>query len=135
MERRDARLLVVDDDPSALQHALQSLGCGCVDVASDAGCAVQSLAQEDYDLIISGWESPAISGVELLKLIRHTPRLAEVPVVVSTLMTPTLLADAASAGASAFLLRPFRLETLEELLNIFLGGHVLQLEARPSFRQ
>ena len=141
MERRDARLLVVDDEPSscvATQHALRALGCRFIDVASDAARAVQLLAQEDYDLIISGWEGPSISGAELLKLIRHTPRLSRVPVVVSTCMTPTLVADAASAGVSAFLLRPFHRETLEELLSIFLGGRVLQFEARapmPSFRQ
>jgi two-component system chemotaxis response regulator CheY len=140
MERRDARLLVVDDLPTssvATHHALRALGCRLIDEAGDPGRAVRFLAERDYDLIISNWEMPSMSGAELLKLIRQTPRLERVPVVIATLVTPAVVAEAARAGVSAFLPRPIARQQLEEVLRIFVGGRRPELAAHPpqSFRQ
>lgn len=137
MERRDARLLLVDDVPSsrvAAHHALRALGCRLIDEAGDAPRAVQLLAEQHYDLIISGWEMQTIDAPELLKLIRHTPRLAALPVVVATALTPSVLAQAASAGVSAFWPRPFGRQALEELVQVFIGGRPAELESPHPVR-
>ena len=132
MERRDARLLVVDDERSsrvATQHALRSLGCRLIDEAQHGARALQLMSEQHYDLVISNWDMPAMSGAELLRFIRHTPRLATVPVMIATLVTPAVVAEAACAGVSAFLPRPFERQHLEEALRIFIGGHGLELAA------
>jgi two-component system, chemotaxis family, chemotaxis protein CheY len=124
MIRRDARLLVVDDEPLsrvATHHALRALGCRVIDEASEGAIAMQLLASERYDLVISNWRMASMSGRDLLKLIRGTPRLSGVPVVVATPVTPKIVAEAADAGVSAFLPRPFGFNTLEEILKIFLS--------------
>lgn len=124
MIRRDARLLVVDDEPLsrvATHHALRALGCRVIDEASEGAIALQLLASERYDLVISNWRMASMSGRELLKLIRGTPRLSAMPVVVATPVTPKIVAEAADAGVSAFLPRPFGFTTLEEILRIFIG--------------
>ncbi|MDP1827495.1 MAG: response regulator [Archangium sp.] len=136
MERRDARLLLVDEEPSsrvATHHALRALGCRLIDEAGDAPRAVQLLAEQDYDLIISGWAMQTIDAAELLKLIRHTPRLATIPVVIAARVTPSVVAEAACAGVSAFWPRPFCRQALEELVQIFIGGPAV-LEPRHQVR-
>jgi two-component system chemotaxis response regulator CheY len=127
MQRRDARLLVIDDEPLsrvATHHALRALGCRVIDEAEEAATALHLLANGRYDLVISNWALPTMSGGELLRLIRGTPALAGLPVVVATPVTPKIVAEAAEAGVSAFLPRPFGAATLEEILRIFVGRHV-----------
>ena len=124
MKRRDARLLVVDDDSLsrvATHHALRALGCRVIDEAAQGAVALQLLAEQHYDLVISNWKMRSMSGRELLALVRHTPRFASVPVVIATTVTAEIVADAAEAGVSAFLPRPFGFQTLEEVLRIFIG--------------
>ncbi|MDP1824877.1 MAG: response regulator [Archangium sp.] len=140
MERRDARVLVVDDEPAssvATHHALRSLGCRVIDEVAHGARALQLLSEQPYDLVITNWEMRMMSGAELLQLIRHTPRLATVPVVIATLVTPVVVAEAARAGVSAFLPRPLDRQLLEEVLRIFIGGRGLELDAphaAQSFR-
>jgi two-component system chemotaxis response regulator CheY len=126
MKRRDARLLVVDDElvsSVATHHALRALGCRVIDEATHGAAAMQLLGASPYDLVISNWKMRGMGGDELLWLIRHTPRLANVPVVIATEVTPEIVAEAAEAGVSAFLPRPFGYQTLEEVLRIFIGRH------------
>lgn len=124
MIRRDARLLVVDDEPLsrvATHHALRALGCRVIDEASEGAIALQLLASERYDLVIANWRMASMSGRELISLMRETPHLSSVPVVVATPVTPKIVAEAADAGVSAFLPRPFGFNTLEQILKTFLG--------------
>lgn len=130
MRRRDARLLVVDDIPLsrvATHHALRALGCRMIDEAEQCPQALQLLAAQHYDLVISNWKMARASGAnemggrELLQLIRTTPRTAGTPVVIATPVTAEVVAEASEAGVSAFLPRPFGFQTLEEVLRIFIG--------------
>lgn len=137
MKRRDARLLVVDDVPLsrvATHHALRALGCRMIDEASQCPRAMELLAEQPYDLVISNWKMPEMGGRELLHLIRHTPRLAGTPVVIATSVTAEVVAEAAEAGVSAFLPRPFGFQTLEEVLRIFIGKPAPADRARPQPR-
>jgi CheY-like chemotaxis protein len=87
------------------------------------------LAEQHYDLVISNWKMTASSppssrpmgGRELLQLIRTSPRTAGMPVVIATPVTAEVVTEAAEAGVSAFLPRPFGFQTLEEVLRIFIG--------------
>lgn len=134
MRRRDARFLVVDDEPLsrvATHHALRALGCRVIDEASEGATALRLLANGRYDLVISNWRMATMSGSELLRLIRGTPALSGTPVVVATQVTPKIVAEAAEAGVSAFLPRPFGFGTLEEILRIFIGRPFTP-ETRPE---
>lgn len=124
MKRRDARLLVVDDVPLsrvATHHALRALGCRMIDEAEQGPRALQLLAEQHYDLVITNWKMADMDGAELLHLIRHSPRTAGTPVVIATSVTAEVVAEASHAGVSAFLPRPFGVQTLEEVLRIFIG--------------
>ncbi len=137
MKRRDARFLVVDDislSRVATHHALRALGCRMIDEASQGPRAVELLAEQHYDLVISNWKMPEMSGRELLHLIRSTPRLAGTPVIIATPVTAEVVAEAAEAGVSAFLPRPFGFQTLDEVLRIFIGKPGPAERARPLQR-
>ena len=137
MKRRDARFLVVDDislSRAATHHALRALGCRLIDEASQGPRAIELLGAEHYDLVISNWKLPQMSGRELLRLIRSTPRLAATPVIIATPVTAEVVAEAAEAGVSAFLPQPFGFQTLEEVLRIFIGKPAPADRSRPQPR-
>jgi two-component system, chemotaxis family, chemotaxis protein CheY len=144
MRRRDARLLVVDDIPLsrvATHHALRALGCRMIDEAEECPQALQLLSEQHYDLVISNWKMDGhagrdeMGGRELLQLIRGTPRTAGTPVVIATPVTAEVVAEASQAGVSAFLPRPFGVQTLEEVLRIFIGkANPSELKRDPAQR-
>jgi CheY-like chemotaxis protein len=101
-----------------------------IDEAEQCPQALALLAEQHYDLVISNWKMTALAssassapmgGRELLQLIRTTPRTAGMPVVIATPVTAEVVTEAAEAGVSAFLPRPFGFQTLEEVLRIFIG--------------
>lgn len=121
---------MVDDIPLsrvATHHALRALGCRMIDEAEQCPQALALLAEQHYDLVISNWKMTALAssapmgGRELLQLIRTSPRTAGMPVVIATPVTAEVVTEAAEAGVSAFLPRPFGFQTLEEVLRIFIG--------------
>ena len=124
---------MVDDIPLsrvATHHALRALGCRLIDEAEQCPQALALLAEQHYDLVISNWKMTALvssaaaapmGGRELLQLIRTSPRTAGMPVVIATPVTAEVVTEAAEAGVSAFLPRPFGFQTLEEVLRIFIG--------------
>lgn len=134
MNRCDARVLVVDDAPLsrlATNHALQQLGFRLVEEAAAGADALELLEARPFDLVISNWQLPDMSGRELLHVIRHTPDLAGTPVVIATPVTADVVAEAAEAGVSAFLPRPIALQTLEDVLRLFIGGPGSLRSPRP----
>ena len=129
MQRRDARLLVVDESllsRVATHHALRALGCRVIDEADRCSRALQLRGEEHYDLVITNWKMRDPAGRELVELIRRTPRLAGTPVVIATPVTAEVVAEASEAGVSTFLPRPFGAQSLEEVLRLFIGRRAEQ---------
>lgn len=71
------RVLLVEDDAFAQRLAtavLKQLGVTNLVVVKDGLAAIQQLSYEDarFDLIISDWNMPNVSGLDLLKHVRRT---------------------------------------------------------------
>ncbi len=71
------RVLLVEDDAFAQRLAtavLKQLGVTNLVVVKDGQAAIQQLSYEDarFDLIISDWNMPHVSGLDLLKHVRST---------------------------------------------------------------
>ena len=64
-------LIVEDDDVSRelLREALQVAGYN-VDIAADGCDALDLLSRTDYQMVISDWEMPKMSGLDLCREIR-----------------------------------------------------------------
>ncbi len=70
--------------------------------------ALRALPRDDYGLIVTDINMPDVSGIELTRFVRQTPRHAETPLVVISSEASAVDRDRAmAAGASAFVAKPF----------------------------
>lgn len=120
-----------DDTRVMCRKMLRSLGVGHVDDAPDGLAATRLLNERPYDLVLADWAMPHMSGLELVQHMREQPALREVPVVlISGFFTRARVLEAAGAGVTSFLAKPFRLAALDEKVGLFLGPR--ELEHQPS---
>ena len=74
LERQQARVLIVDDDPALLQALPQALrlrmGGVTVETADSAAAALDRIAAGDYDAIVTDIKMPGMDGLGLLAEIR-----------------------------------------------------------------
>jgi putative two-component system response regulator len=122
------RILVVEDDPvcaEIVEHFLVELGYG-VAVASDGRQAFDLVRSGDYRIVISDWEMPHMSGLELCRRIRQRRFSEYVYVILLTVRggKENLIAGL-NAGADDFLTKPFepnelriRLRTAERIVTL-----------------
>ena len=105
----DARVLIVDDEPGMrnfLQKTLQGL-CARVDVAGDTEESSRLLDHNTYDVVILDNIMPRKSGVEWLAEQQRIGFFADAILMTAFADLDTAIA-AIKAGASDFLLKPFR---------------------------
>jgi two-component system, NtrC family, response regulator AtoC len=107
------RVLFVDDDPSLCQWVEGSLIRRGYDVHTclTAQRALELVAGEDYDLVVSDLNLPSMNGVELCE--RIASNRPELPVIVITAFgSMDTAVQAIRAGAYDFIAKPFEIEVL-----------------------
>ena len=118
MKQKDLKILVVDDMESmrkVIRHLLGELGYKNVAQASDGKGAVLKLQSGRYDLVITDWNMPTMSGLQLLKYIRANDELAFLPVLmITTEGSRKQVLDAAMAGVNSYIMKPFSAAMLAE---------------------
>lgn len=109
-----ADVLVVDDDDVIRETLLELLeGNYQCQVASTAEDALQKLEAQPFDVVVTDVSLPGLSGGELLAKVREL--YPETPVIiVSGLSDQEQAHSLKSLGAFDYLLKPFRLEMVEE---------------------
>ncbi len=114
----NTRVLVVDDFATMrriIRNLLKELGFSNVDEAEDGVNALQKLKAEQFDFVVSDWNMPNMSGLDLLKSIRADERLKGLPVLMVTAEAKKEnIIAAAQAGASGYVVKPFTAATLDE---------------------
>jgi len=114
----NTRVLVVDDFATMrriIRNLLKELGFSNVDEAEDGVNALQKLKAEQFDFVVSDWNMPNMSGLDLLKSIRADDRLKALPVLMVTAEAKKEnIIAAAQAGASGYVVKPFTAATLDE---------------------
>ncbi|HEV8583627.1 MAG TPA: response regulator [Methylomirabilota bacterium] len=118
---RDAKILVVDDEPvnvRLLERILGDAGCRALSSTTDAREVLDLYRRVQPDLIVLDLMMPHLDGVAVLAQLRaEIPPAAYVPVLVLTAdATPDAKRRALAAGAHDFLTKPF--EHFEALLRI-----------------
>jgi CheY-like chemotaxis protein len=101
-------ILIVDDDPdtgAALERLLRYAGQEAVHVMNGSE-ALQLLAVRRPSLVLLDLMMPDIYGIEVLRTIRATPNVADVPVVVySADAQHSTMVKAQAAGATDFVVK------------------------------
>jgi two-component system chemotaxis response regulator CheY len=114
------KFLVVDDFATMrriVRNLLKELGFVNVDEAEDGNAALQKLRGSKFDFIVTDWNMPNMTGIELLRAVRADPALKHLPVLMVTAEAKKEnIIEAAQAGASGYVVKPFTAATLDEKL-------------------
>lgn len=126
MSKPNLRFLVVDDFSTMrriVRNLLKELGFTNVEEAEDGVEALQKLRAASFDFVISDWNMPNMTGIELLRQVRADASLRTLPLLMITAEAKKEnIIEAAQAGASGYIVKPFTAATLDEKLNkIFLS--------------
>jgi len=128
-----ARVLVADDSDSLRQlvsYALRRDG-HTVSEASDGGQVLQMLTTERFDVAVLDVMMPVIDGLSLCRLVRSTPALHHLSIIVLSAAIPE--ADAIAAGAHVFMSKPYRLATVRAAVKALVGsGHTVSHTVREQ---
>jgi two-component system, chemotaxis family, chemotaxis protein CheY len=121
MADKNLKILVVDDFSTMrriVRNLLKELGYTNVDEAEDGVVALQKLNGGNFQFVVTDWNMPNMTGIELLKAIRADAALKLLPVLMITAEAKKEnIIEAAQSGASGYIVKPFTAATLEEKLN------------------
>jgi len=125
MPDTNIKVLVVDDFATMrriVKNILTQLGYKSVIEADDGTTAMNVLKQEKIDLIISDWNMPKMTGLDLLKNVRANPEWAKIPfIMVTAEAQQDNIILAVKAKVSQYIVKPFTADTLGEKINKVLG--------------
>ena len=120
MADKNLKILVVDDFSTMrriVRNLLKELGYTNVDEAEDGVVAMQRLKGNNFQFVITDWNMPNMTGIELLRAVRADPSLKHLPVLMITAEAKKEnIIVAAQSGASGYIVKPFTAGTLEEKL-------------------
>ncbi len=121
MVDKNMKFLVVDDFSTMrriIRNLLKEIGFTHLDEAEDGLVALAKLKNAKYDFVVTDWNMPNMSGIELLRAIRQDETLKHLPVLMITAEAKKEnIISAAQAGASGYIVKPFTSAVLEEKLN------------------
>lgn len=118
---KETHILAVDDSLNIRRMvvgSLQRLGFGKVTTAEDANEALEKLkffqkTQNAIGLVLSDLNMPGPSGLDFLKQVRAEADFAALPfILVTTESEKGPVIEAAMAGVSSYIVKPFNIETL-----------------------
>lgn len=116
MENKSIKILVVDDFATmrkVVRNLLKQIGYENIVEAEDGVSALKILKSQKIDMIVSDWNMPNMTGLELLKAVRADSELSGTPFL---MVTAEALQDnviaAVRAGVSNYIVKPFTAETL-----------------------
>jgi two-component system chemotaxis response regulator CheY len=112
------KIMVVDDMSTMrriVKNLLKQLGFANVDEAENGQEALIKLRGDKFGFVVSDWNMPVMSGIELLRAIRADEGLKGIPVLMVTAEAQKEnIIEAVQAGVSNYVVKPFTAETLQE---------------------
>ena len=101
-----------------IRSLLSQIGYSNVLDAEDGKAALKALEEQDIDFVISDWNTPGLSGLELLKAIRSNQRLKRTRFLI---ITPEAkrenIVRAKKAGVDNYIVKPFTAEVLKHKID------------------
>jgi len=114
------KILVVDDTAvmrRVAKNILKKLRYANVEEAANGQEALQKLHSETYGFVVSDWNMPVMTGIEMLRTIQADDKLKTIPVLMITAEAQQgNLVEAIQAGVSNYIVKPFTAETMQEKL-------------------
>ncbi len=120
------KILIVDDFATMrriVKNILTQLGFKNFIEADDGSVAWEILQKEPVDFIVSDWNMPKMTGIELLKKVRASDKFKDIPfLMVTAEAQKDNIIEAVKAKVSNYIVKPFTPEVLSEKINKIFGG-------------
>ena len=119
---KNMKILVVDDFSTMrriVRNLLVELGFSgpLIQEADDGENAMVMLKSQPFDMVVTDWNMPNMTGIDLLRAIRAEASLKGLPVLmVTTENNRDQIIAAAQAGVNGYIVKPFTAATLQEKL-------------------
>jgi two-component system chemotaxis response regulator CheY len=114
------KVLVVDDFATMrriLKNVLKEIGFTKIVEADDGSTALAVLKKDKVGLIVSDWNMPEVSGLELLKAVRSDESTKDVPFLMVTAEgQKDSVVQAVQAGVNNYIVKPFTADTIKQKL-------------------
>lgn len=118
---KNMKILIVDDFSTMrriIKNLLRDLGFTNTSEADDGHSALPMLQHGDFDFLVTDWNMPGMTGIDLLRAIRADDKLKTLPVLMVTAEAQRdQIIDAAKAGVNGYIIKPFTAVTLKEKLD------------------
>jgi len=115
---KDMKILIVDDFSTMrriIKNLLRDLGFTNTSEADDGKTALPILQSGSFDFLVTDWNMPGMTGIELLKAVRADERLSSMPVLMVTAEAKRdQIVEAAQAGVNGYVVKPFTAAALKE---------------------
>ena len=119
---KNLKILVVDDFSTMrriVRNLLVQVGFSnqLIQEADDGENALAMLRSQPFDFVVTDWNMPNMTGIDLLRAIRAEPSLKGLPVLMVTAENNRdQIIAAAQAGVNGYIVKPFTAVTLQEKL-------------------
>lgn len=118
MEKKNITVLIVDDQESIqsiVKNILVDLGYSKIMHAMNAMSAQTILQGNKIDLILSDWNMPRMSGLELLKYVKSEENLKSIPfIMITSQADKENIVAAVKEKVDGYIVKPFNAEILEK---------------------
>lgn len=115
------RVLVVDDFSTMrriVKNILRQLGFNDIVEADDGTTAWEVLNKDKIDFIVSDWNMPKMTGIDLLRKVRASEEFADIPfLMVTAEAQQENIIEAVQAKASNYIVKPFTPETMKQKID------------------
>lgn len=112
------KILIVDDFSTMrriIKNLLRDLGFTNTVEADDGKTALPILEGGGIEFLVTDWNMPLMTGIDLLKAVRANPKLVDLPVLMVTAEAKKeQIVMAAQAGVNGYVIKPFTSATLKE---------------------
>ncbi|MCX4028940.1 chemotaxis response regulator CheY [Endozoicomonas sp. SM1973] len=115
---KNMKILIVDDFSTMrriIKNLLRDLGFTNTSEADDGQTALPMLQSGGFDFLVTDWNMPGMTGIDLLKAVRADPKLNALPVLMVTAEAKRdQIIEAAQAGVNGYVVKPFTAAVLKE---------------------
>jgi two-component system chemotaxis response regulator CheY len=115
------KILIVDDFSTMrriIKNLLRDLGFNNTQEADDGNTGLPMLQSGNFDFLITDWNMPGMTGIDLLKAVRTDDKLKNLPVLMVTAEAKKeQIVMAAQAGVNGYIVKPFTAQTLKEKID------------------
>jgi len=118
---KNMKILIVDDFSTMrriIKNLLRDLGFNNTAEADDGAAALPMLQAGSFDFLVTDWNMPNMTGLELLEAVRADDKLKALPVLMVTAEAKReQIVMAAQKSVNGYIVKPLTAATLKEKID------------------